>query len=514
MADVSIGSFSIEQTRIIWDVVQKSLAAAGIQNTRKIKLPDEPGAHRVRFKNNSGEEIPAFACMEIEGTEDEVDLTFLLVKKPETICGEYVFNSQFAVPADGFGWAYAFGQVRMRGTEGTFSACTRHKPTAGSWDVSEGPGPFIVYGTDITMEGALRGRIVGDKCKAKWIKFTYATGMAVTVDQFYDGADPTDCGEITVVYPLREPCDDDVVLAFYDPNEDQYVAIATESAMLGTPITKTLPTAIAAASCGLTVTKEPYLMFPSLCEPETPNEESISLGTTVPVVVSMSAGDCGEISYAYQNIKAFACDSEGEPTSPSFSDFAIDFGAVKFLTAAAFGGNPNCGSATWEYNTDTAAWTLISGCPGGCSGGEQPSTPPSTFNAQYEWDGSDWNILFPCDPGGTSSPPGAPGGFIGETLEVPCIHTVEVACTQSAGAGCGLNLTYKTLAEICSEESEPGEVVHVPLELTPINVVQEVYEGSGAIIIERAIAYVCSWEVAAEDQITLTECPTSGSSGP
>lgn len=350
-------------------------------------------------------------------------------------------------------------------------------------------------------------------CRAKWIKFAYSFEGTVTVDAFYDGSDPTECGTITVIYPLGEPCDGDNVIAFYNPNEDEYVAIATESAMMGTPTPRNMPTTVDPSSCGIAVTKEQFRMFPSLCEPATPNQEFLSLGETVPVVVSVSAGECGEIAYAYQNIKAFACDSEGEPTSPSFGSFPIGLGDIKLLTGASFGSNPNCGSATWTYNTDTGAWTLVSGCPGGCSG-ETPTVPPSTFKAQYEWDGSEWNILFPCEEGGSSSPPADPGGVVGEVAEVGCIHTVLVPCEASEGASCGLNLEFQTLDEICNPTESPSpphepEVVHVPLQLSAINVVQEVYQGSSGIVVERAIVYVCSWEEAAEDLIATTPCPTS-----
>lgn len=241
MADREIGSFTREQARLLWlDYQERKQLQPHIQHNFPVRREiDEPSQHRMFVKNNSGEEIPAFACMQVDGLQMVGDTGYVKVIKPDASCGEFVFNSQFPIPIGGYGWAYSFGQVRMRGTFSTpFSACDRYQPTSGQWTISKGPGPFVVYGADTAFSGVLRGRIVGESCKAKWIKFYYdpadpPDAENVPIDAFYDGPDPTDCGDVSVAYPLGEPCAAGDVLAFYDPNTDTYQATATPAAMLG-----------------------------------------------------------------------------------------------------------------------------------------------------------------------------------------------------------------------------------------------------------------------------------------
>jgi hypothetical protein len=50
--------------------------------------------------------------------------------------------------------------------------------------------------------------------------------------------------------------------------------------------------------------------------------------------------------------------------------------------------------------------------------------------------------------------------------------------------------------------------VHVPLILEPITVVTEIYDNAtDAIVIERAVIYVCNFEAAPDDQIAIADCP-------
>jgi hypothetical protein len=465
-------AFTPEQARAIWQIVQKAMAADSMRNTRKITPIDEPSPHRVRFKNDSGEEIPSFACMQVMGTVQENNTTFVLVDKPSDICGEYLFNSPYPVEADGYGWGYAFGQVRMRGTASTFDACTRYAPAADSWEVAEGPGPFIVYGIDDVLDNVVRGRIVGDHCKARWIQFTYTAGgsnATVTPTAFFDGPDPSECGDVTVSYPIGEPLCDTPVMAFYDPNTDEYQAVSTPSALMGEPVTQDLVTAIDGDECGISYQSINFQTFPTSCDPE-PATIPVEFGTDVTVVLGASSDECGKINTVSQSMKAILCDSEGEPTEPVFGSFAIDFGDQKFVTAAEFG-PPECdGEATYTWNTGTSEWELTSPCSAGCES-EPPEDPPVSS---------------------------------GDSPQV-------VPCSAISGTGCGLNLQLLGIGESCDYGSSGGptpQTVHVPLYLQPVTVVTEIYDNAtDAIVIERAVIYVCNFEAAPDDQIAIADCP-------
>ena len=379
MANREIGSFTPEQTRIIWDEVNRAMAAASLKNKKTPRVTDDYGAHRVLFKNETGEEIPAFACIEVFGMVEENERTFVRVRKVSTICGEYVFNSQFAVDPDGFGWAYAFGLIRMRGTASAFTACKRYGPTVGSWDVSEKPGPFLVYGEDNTTEGALRGRIVGDHCKAKVIQFDYTSGgsnTTVTPTEFWDGPNPASCGTVTVEYPLGEPCTDSPVLAFYDPNSDTYQAFSTPNAIQGVPETKTimLGTGFGYSGCDIGYSTQSLKVMTCDSEP-VPATTSPTLNT-VTVVSSITDSGSGPIVIEYTDV------------------YVCGFGGVfedEIETTVCCSGN-----CTWTWSYASQLWTLTTPCSAGCDCGTAPADPVDA-----------------ADPGSN-----------GQTLDVPCALTV------------------------------------------------------------------------------------------
>jgi len=126
---------------------------------------EDVSPHRVKVKNDSGEIIPAFACMRITGVEDIGGQTCIKVEKPTSTDGEFLFNSQFAiaVPATGelgVGWAYRHGIVTMLGDEPTEPGAA-FGPIVGSWEIEEGGDKFVVFGRHDFSERALVGRFNG-----------------------------------------------------------------------------------------------------------------------------------------------------------------------------------------------------------------------------------------------------------------------------------------------------------------------------------------------------------------
>jgi hypothetical protein len=331
-----IGALPPESLRMLWmDYLERKQQAPQIQqNFPQRRIVDEPSPHRVFIRNDSGETMPAFGCGQVTGTADVGGVTCVTIEKPADACGEYVFNSEFEIADGANGWAYRFGIVPMLGT-GTLSQCGRYAPVADSWSIANGPGPFVVYGQYDT--GIAYGRIVGDKCKAKWIKFRYTPGGgSITVDEFFDGPDPTDCGSVTVEYPLGEPCVASDVLAFHDPNTDTYQAIASESAMIGPAETLNIITAMAFDGCG--------------------------------------------INYVRQAAKVFPCGSE-----PAMLDTSPTLVPVNVLTSAGIQNTVTDCEATCEYtwNAGTEEWELTTPCSGpavDCDCGAAPEIPPGEWN--------------------------------------------------------------------------------------------------------------------------------------
>lgn len=468
---MAFGGLSPQQMLLVWNTTQQ-LLQSGLLKKRSRPEQDIAGAHRVFVRNASGYTVPPFGCMQVAGTEEYSGRTVITVTRPTSLCGEYVFNSEFEIPNGEPGWAYSHGQVRMIGSAGTYESCKRFAPIVGSFEVEEGPGPFLVYGADSSYDGAVRGRIVGDHCKARWIKFEYTTGEEndiVEPTAFYDGPDPSECGDVEVEYPCGEPLCDSEVIAFYDPNTGKYQAVTTPAAMLGEPVTHSVVRSIANDDCGVEVGTTEYKMFPNSCNPSI-DTSVVELGTETPVVVSISSDACGNISYAYQNIRGFICGNEVE-----FADFDINFDGVEFVTAAAFG-PPSCsGEATYRIGLNVGLST--------------------------------WQLVTPCEDGCESEPPALPDS-------IPTPETFEtVPCSSSADRQCGLNLQMGTICADTGSGAPLPTIVHVPLPLEPVKVVTEIYDNAtDAIVIEQKTIYVCNWEAYPDDEIAIGDCE-SGSSG-
>ena len=168
MADMQrIGVVSPEQMHAMWQdyLTRQQLAPQLRYNYPQRRPVEDVSPHRVKVKNDSGEIIPAFACMRITGVEDIGGQTCIKVEKPSSTDGEFLFNSQFAiaVPATGelgVGWAYRHGVVTMLGDEPTEPGAS-YGPIVGSWQIEEGGDKFVVFGRHDFSERALVGRFNG-----------------------------------------------------------------------------------------------------------------------------------------------------------------------------------------------------------------------------------------------------------------------------------------------------------------------------------------------------------------
>lgn len=162
-----IGVVSPEQMHAMWQdyLTRQQLAPQLRYNFPQRRPIEDVSPHRVKVKNDSGEIIPAFACMRITGVEDIGGQTCITVEKPTSTDGAFLFNSQFAiaVPATGelgVGWAYRHGVVTMLGDEPTEPGAA-FGPIVGSWEIEEGGDKFVVFGRHDFSERALVGRFSG-----------------------------------------------------------------------------------------------------------------------------------------------------------------------------------------------------------------------------------------------------------------------------------------------------------------------------------------------------------------
>lgn len=224
--------------------------------------------------------------MQITGTAPVGGQTALTVIKPDTLCSAYLFNGEYPIPPGDPGWGYRYTTVKMLGTaSSTFTKCKRFAPVLGTWGVAQAPGPFEVYGKDHQFDGVVIGKVLGENCKARRIKFSYdpETPSLIAVDAYYDGVDPTPCG-VSVEFPLGEPCKQADVIAFYDPNTDTYQAQDTQASMLGEPEDTDIATNVVASGCSITKTVQSMKAFP--CD-STPTITVMNIGTSIDVITDV-----------------------------------------------------------------------------------------------------------------------------------------------------------------------------------------------------------------------------------
>jgi hypothetical protein len=111
------------------------------------------------FRNDSGETIPPYACMQVTGTVEVGGQNYFTVDKPadeDGTSGAYLFNLRRSVAADEYGNGDAGVETRSV-TDGSVSAGDRVSPTTGSWKTKkDSAGLFIAGGADDISDDVFR----------------------------------------------------------------------------------------------------------------------------------------------------------------------------------------------------------------------------------------------------------------------------------------------------------------------------------------------------------------------
>jgi hypothetical protein len=421
-----IGSFTPEQARLLWQDYQQRrfLKPEVARNLPERRLPDIPSPHRVFVLNTEAETIPPYACMQIIGTSEKGDRTVIEVKKPTEIDGQYLFNSEYPIPeADqdnsGIGWAYRFGVVRMTGAAPS-EANVQYRPIVDSWDIEECDGPFIVYGEDSSIVGALVGRIdssarIAYEIQAELQDPLLATDSTGTADYLsvrsphpfiakppevaddeieFDNPWQLDaiCGSKVVLQRIVEDCET-------TPRWQVRQVEKFKARWIKFQFSADDPTDVTVdafwegedpESCGATVTVEYPLGQPcvdsdviAFYDPFTDTYQAITspsamLGDAeeMEIVQALSFDGCS-INYTKQQAKVFPCGSE-----PSLITISPEFTTVDVLTGVSFetsqvSCDANC---SYSWNGTTEEWELVTPCPEGCSCGGAPELPPGEWN--------------------------------------------------------------------------------------------------------------------------------------
>lgn len=147
---MELASITPEQWRVVWGFVKSQLSG-----TPRPRIASTQSAFdTISFRNDSGEEIPAFAAMRVTGVQMLEDQAILVCNKPDSSAAEIIANGPQAVADQDVGAAYKFGVVQVKAEVGiTLGATVRAK--ASSWEVEAGSGPAVFLGYDTEYDCGL-----------------------------------------------------------------------------------------------------------------------------------------------------------------------------------------------------------------------------------------------------------------------------------------------------------------------------------------------------------------------
>lgn len=187
---MTLGGFKKETAQIILDVVQY-LRENGFVIKRpgrgeQFVPPDAP----IYVRNDSGEEIPPFACMQTSDTVDTSGQNYVVVVKPvddDGSSGKYLFNSIAPIEVDGYGVSYAGPLVRML-TDGSAITCgDSWQPEVGEWAVTPGGSLFTAVGEDDIETDVMRAFVNSGGGGAATIQFTVDSVATAGSSSPYNG---------------------------------------------------------------------------------------------------------------------------------------------------------------------------------------------------------------------------------------------------------------------------------------------------------------------------------------
>jgi len=160
MENIEAGVFSVDDATEILAVV-RAIQASGLlkdlgpRNAKKgtVRTAETP----IYFRNDSGEEVPRYACMQVTGTVESGGQNYCTIDKPadtDACSGEYIFNGHEVVPAPSgsdaqYGTAQSGRLARAIKASGTSTAGERWDPVVGEWTIEKADrGRFIMAGDD------------------------------------------------------------------------------------------------------------------------------------------------------------------------------------------------------------------------------------------------------------------------------------------------------------------------------------------------------------------------------
>lgn len=145
------GFLSPENARLVLEAA-RVLRNSGWTLPGQVPTPPRDVQTNLIAHNDSGSTIPAWACMQVTGTEDLGPITMLVVDQPadtDGTAGGFVFNGPNEIEADQDGAIQRGNIVRAYKNAGTVSGGQKWRPTVNQWYLTQDDaGQFTACGDD------------------------------------------------------------------------------------------------------------------------------------------------------------------------------------------------------------------------------------------------------------------------------------------------------------------------------------------------------------------------------
>jgi hypothetical protein len=186
-----VAGFKKETAQIILETV-RYLRESGfvIEQPGRGSQQFRPDEAPIYVRNTSGEEIPPFACMQVEGTIEDGGQNYIEVGKPVDstgTAGGYLFNGIAPIEVDGSGIAHDGPLVRML-TDGSAINCgDSWQPDVGEWAVIPGGSMFSAIGEDDIEDDVMRAFVLAPGGGGASIEYTIDSLETAGTDSPYNG---------------------------------------------------------------------------------------------------------------------------------------------------------------------------------------------------------------------------------------------------------------------------------------------------------------------------------------
>jgi hypothetical protein len=227
-----IGVTSPERLKVVLEVVDYLRNSGFVirDSGRRDGLADQPTP--IFIRNDSGEEIPAFACVQADGTVEAGGQNFIKVVKPTGTSGVFLFNGIAPIEDGKYGIAHDGPECRMLTDGSTVTLGEGWQPESGEWAVTPGGSSFTAIGEDDIVADVMRGVI---KSSSSLVCITGVSGIAARAGTTVSSATCTivnrsgstiSTGSATItVYNLSTTAVGNSVYIVAEPTNIGYVAV-------------------------------------------------------------------------------------------------------------------------------------------------------------------------------------------------------------------------------------------------------------------------------------------------